>query len=172
MTTSISLRIWNCFRRYHRIFNFFRNIFRNALLWCFGSARKVSVYKAFRDICVCNARKFSRPPRYDRFDNPPCWLFNCAFSVFFLAFRILDRDHLGQAFYRLKNGVFWTSFGGRRLASSRGRLKFQDRLVMTASICLRVLSFRTWLLYHKTCLVSSAIYKKVKSTWYLIKLVL
>ena len=26
--------------------------------------------------------------------------------VFFLAFRILDRDHFGQVFYRLKNGVF------------------------------------------------------------------
>ena len=56
--------------------------------------------------------------------------------VFFLAFRILDRDHFGQVFYRLENGVFWTSFGGRRLASSRGRLKFQDRLVMTTSISL------------------------------------
>ena len=56
---------------YHRIFNFFRNIFRNALLWCFGSARKVSVYKAFLRFCDRYARKFSRPPRYDRFDNPP-----------------------------------------------------------------------------------------------------
>ena len=26
--------------------------------------------------------------------------------VFFLAFRILDRDHFGQVFYRLKNGAF------------------------------------------------------------------
>jgi len=26
--------------------------------------------------------------------------------VFCLAFRILDRDHLGQVFYRLENGVF------------------------------------------------------------------
>ena len=26
--------------------------------------------------------------------------------VLFLAFRILDRDHFGQVFYRLKNGVF------------------------------------------------------------------
>ena len=60
--------------------------------------------------------------------------------VFFLAFRILDRDHFGQVFYRLENGVFLTSFGGRRLASSRGWLKFQDRLVMTTSITLRRLS--------------------------------
>ena len=30
----------------------------------------------------------------------------CYLIVFFLAFRILDRDHLGQVFYRLKNGVF------------------------------------------------------------------
>ena len=62
----------------------------------------------------------------------------CYLIVFFLAFRILDRDHFGQVFYRLENGVFWTSFGVLHLASSRGRLKFQDRLVMTASITLRV----------------------------------
>ena len=30
----------------------------------------------------------------------------CYLSVFFLAFRILDRDHFGQVFYRLENGVF------------------------------------------------------------------
>ena len=28
------------------------------------------------------------------------------FLRFFLAFRILDRDHFGQVFYRLENGVF------------------------------------------------------------------
>ena len=28
------------------------------------------------------------------------------FLRFFLAFRILDRDHFGQIFYRLENGVF------------------------------------------------------------------
>ena len=111
-------------------------------------------------------KRFSRPPRYDRFDNPPYMncrqadfigysifleiflemLFSVAFGVpeksvftrlfcvfatvvlanfqdrlvmtasitlrvcylivFFLAFRILDRDHFGQVFYRLENGVF------------------------------------------------------------------
>ena len=30
----------------------------------------------------------------------------CYLIVFFLAFRILDRDHLGQVFYRSENGVF------------------------------------------------------------------
>ena len=50
----------------------------------------------------------------------------CYLIVFFLAFRILDRDHFGQVFYRLENGVFWTSFGVLHLASSCGRLKFQD----------------------------------------------
>ena len=30
----------------------------------------------------------------------------CYLIVFFLAFRILDRDHLGQVFYRHENGVF------------------------------------------------------------------
>ena len=53
--------------RFHRIFNFFRNIFRNAVFGCFRSARKVSVYKAFWPFCDLCARKFSKPPRYDRF---------------------------------------------------------------------------------------------------------
>ena len=61
----------------------------------------------------------------------------CYLIVFFLAFRILDRDHFGQVFYRHENGVFWTSFGGLLLASSRGCQTFQDRLVMTTSITLR-----------------------------------
>ena len=59
--------------RYHRIFNFFRNIFRNAVFGCFRSARKVSVYKAFLRFCVCNARKFSRLvpfPQYSRNARP------------------------------------------------------------------------------------------------------
>ena len=30
----------------------------------------------------------------------------CYLIVIFLAFRILDRDHFGQIFYRLENGVF------------------------------------------------------------------
>ena len=30
----------------------------------------------------------------------------CYLIVFFLAFRILDRDHLGQVFYRPENGMF------------------------------------------------------------------
>ena len=62
----------------------------------------------------------------------------CYLIVLFLAFRILNRDHFGRVFYRFENGVFWTSFGGRRLASSRGCQTFQDRLVMTASITLRI----------------------------------
>ena len=59
------------FGRFHRIFNFFRNIFRNAVFGCFRSARKVSVYKAFPRFCDLCARKFSRQPRYDHFDMPP-----------------------------------------------------------------------------------------------------
>ncbi len=60
------------FDRNHQIFNCFRNSFRNALLCCFRSAEKVRCCKAFRRFCDRCARKFSRPPRYDRFDNPPC----------------------------------------------------------------------------------------------------
>ena len=30
----------------------------------------------------------------------------CYLIVFFLAFRVLDRDHFRQVFYRLENGVF------------------------------------------------------------------
>ena len=59
------------FDRNHQIFNCFRNSFRNALLCRFRSAEKVSVYKAFLHFCDRYARKFSRPPRYDRFDNSP-----------------------------------------------------------------------------------------------------
>ena len=53
--------------RFHRIFNFFRNIFRNAIFDCFRSTRKVSVYRAFLRFCDRYARKFARPPRYDHF---------------------------------------------------------------------------------------------------------
>ena len=80
MTTSISLRIWNCFRRNHRIIKFFRNIFRNAVFGCFRSARKVSVYKVFLRFCDRSARKFSRPPRYV--------LLRCTKFLFALAHKI------------------------------------------------------------------------------------
>ena len=90
------------------------------------------------------------------------------FLRFFLAFRILDRDHFGQVFYRLEKGVFWTSFGGRRLASSRGRLKFQDRLVMTTSwfigeadTTLYAILFNTKVFYHKLNRMSIHFSKKV-----------
>ncbi len=59
------------FDRNHQIFNCFRNSFRNALLCCCRSAEKVMYSKAFQDFCDRCARKFSRPPRYDRFDNSP-----------------------------------------------------------------------------------------------------
>ena len=145
-------------------------------------------YKDFEGTKGTVTRGFSRPPRYDRFDNPPYMncrqadfigysifleiflemLFSVAFGVpeksvftrlfcvfatamlanfqdrlvmtasitlrvcylivFFLAFRILDRDHFGQVFYRLKNGVFWTSFGVLHLASSRGCQTFQGTI--------------------------------------------
>ena len=60
------------FDRNHQIFNCFRNSFRNALLCYCRSTEKVRCYKAFRRFCDRYARKFSRPPRCDRFDNPPC----------------------------------------------------------------------------------------------------
>ena len=62
------------FDRNHQIFNCFRNSFRNALLCCFRSAEaeKVRCCKAFQGFCDRCARKFSRPPRYDHFDIPPC----------------------------------------------------------------------------------------------------
>ena len=59
------------FDRNHQIFNCFRNSFRNALLCCFRRAEKVRCYKAFQGFCDRYARKFSRPPRYDRFDTSP-----------------------------------------------------------------------------------------------------
>ena len=65
------------FDRNHQIFNCFRNSFRNALLCCCRCAEKVRCCKAFQGFCDRCARKFSRPPRYDRFDIPPdnCKLF-------------------------------------------------------------------------------------------------
>ena len=60
------------FDRNHQIFNCFRNSFRNALLCCCRSAEKVRCCKAFQGFCDRYARKFSRPPRYDRFDTSPC----------------------------------------------------------------------------------------------------
>ena len=59
------------FDRNHQIFNCFRNSFRNALLCYCRSAEKVRCCKAFRRFCDRCARKFSRPPRYDRFDTSP-----------------------------------------------------------------------------------------------------
>ena len=70
----------NCFRRFHRIFNFFRNIFRNAIFDCFRSARKVSVYKAFWPFCVCIARKFSSPSHQDTFAFPFSSLYSILIS--------------------------------------------------------------------------------------------
>ena len=58
--------------RNHQIFNCFRNSFRNVLLCCCRSAEKVRCCKAFQGFCDRCARKFSRPPRYDHFDIPPC----------------------------------------------------------------------------------------------------
>ena len=59
------------FDRNHQIFNCFRNSFRNSLLCCCQSAEKVRCCKAFQGFCDHCARKFSRPPRYDRFDTSP-----------------------------------------------------------------------------------------------------
>ena len=59
------------FDRNHQIFNCFRNSFRNALLCCFRGAEKVRCHKAFRRFCDLSDRKFSRPPRCDRFDTSP-----------------------------------------------------------------------------------------------------
>ena len=66
------------FDRNHQIFNCFRNSFRNALLCCCRSAEKVRCHKDFQGFCDHFARKFSRPPRYDRFDNSPYKIFGFA----------------------------------------------------------------------------------------------
>ena len=75
------------FDRNHQIFNCFRNSFRNVLLCCCRSAEKVRCCKAFHGFCDLCARKFSRPPRYDRFDKPPYIL---RFSPRFRAFSTVD----------------------------------------------------------------------------------
>ena len=73
------------FDRNHQIFNCFRNSFRNALLCCCQSAEKVRCCKAFQGFCDRCARKFSRPPRYDRFDIPPYLPLILYHKLFFLS---------------------------------------------------------------------------------------
>ena len=82
-------------------------------------------------------KRFSRPPRYDRFDNPP--YMNCrvadfiGYSIFleiFLEMRFL------VAFGVPEKSVFtrlFCVFATAMLAN------FQDRLVVTASISLRII---------------------------------
>ena len=66
------------------------------------NARKINAYKAFLKFASAMTRSFQ-----DRLVmTASITLRVCYLIVFFLAFRILDRDHLGQVFYRLKNGVF------------------------------------------------------------------
>ena len=83
-------------------------------------------------------KRFSRPPRYDRFDNPP--YMNCrsadfiGYSIFleiFLEMRFCDVSEVPEKsmFTRL-----FDLFATDMLAN------FQDRLVMTASIPLRVVN--------------------------------
>ena len=97
----------NCFRRQYRIFIKFLDIALDAtLFYAFGEAEKsgsarlcekfASVSRAnFQDRLVMTA---SITLRVD--------YLIVLFLRFFLAFRILDRDHFGQVFYRLENGVF------------------------------------------------------------------
>ena len=81
-------------------------------------------------------KRFSRPPRYDRFDNPP--YMNCRVADFigysiFLEMRFCDVSEVPEksVFTRL-----FCVFATCVLAN------FQDRLVMTASITLRVIARR------------------------------
>ena len=89
------------FDRNHQIFNCFRNSFRNVLLCCCRSAEKVRCCKAFQGFCDRCARKFSRPPRYDRFDIPPCLFFSS----------VVSKPRLTLVYYHKKS----------RLSSGRGR---------------------------------------------------
>ena len=81
-------------------------------------------------------KRFSRPPRYDRFDNPP--YMNCrsadiiGYSIFleiFLEMRFCDASEVPEKSVLTR---LFDLFATAMLAN------FQDRLVMTASICLRV----------------------------------
>ena len=116
MTASICLHIWNCFRRNHRIFNFFRNIFRNAVFSCFRSARKVSVYKAFLRFCDLCARKFSRhnhPSENDGFcamitDDKRSWNPSVykGFRLFFVRTSKNPLRHKGYRFLKIFLKIF------------------------------------------------------------------
>ena len=81
-------------------------------------------------------KRFSRPPRYDRFDNPP--YMNCR-SADFIGYSIFLEIFLEMlfsvAFGVPKKSVFTRLF---RVFATFVLANFQDRLVMTASICLRI----------------------------------
>ena len=86
-------------------------------------------------------KRFSRPPRYDRFDNPP--YMNCrmadfiGYSIFleiFLEMRFCDVSEVPEKSVLTR---LFCVFATDMLAN------FQDSLVMTASICLRVLGYST-----------------------------
>ena len=84
-------------------------------------------------------KRFSRPPRYDRFDNPP--YMNCrqadviGYSIFL---EIFLEMLFSVAFGVPEKSVFTRLF---ELFATVMLANFQDRLVMTASICLRVKIF-------------------------------
>ena len=125
--------------------------------------RKRSVFKAFwwrreRDSNPCGRvpKRFSRPPRYDHFDIPP--YMNCR-QADFIRYSIFLEMFLEMRFYDVwempEKSMFTRLFD---LFATAMLANFQDRLVMTASICLR-----TRLLYHKPPRLSSPPRKRTVS---------
>ena len=116
------------FDRNHQIFNCFRNSFRNALLCRSRSAEKIRCCKAFQGFCDRCARKFSRPPRYDHFDIPP---YKRNYEI------VLEKTLEEKTLLSEKCTYFPQTRVFSPVASAMAR-RFQDRLVMTASITLRI----------------------------------
>ena len=81
-------------------------------------------------------KRFSRPPRYDRFDNPP--YMNCRqadFIGYSIFLEIFLEMLFSVAFGVPEKSVFTRLF---ELFATVMLANFQDRLVMTASITLRI----------------------------------
>ena len=98
----------------------------------------VQLWRRGRDSNPCGVapKRFSRPPRYDRFDTSP--YMNCQktdFIGYSIVLEILLEIHFCTAFgVPKKSGAarLFTVFASVSIAN------FQDRLVMTTSITLRI----------------------------------
>ena len=99
MTTSITLRV----RLFSfRFANFLEKVLEGIIFCTLGRAKTSSVARDFEHL-----QKLATANFQDRLVMTASITLRVYYLiVFFLAFRILDRDHFWQVFYRLENDVF------------------------------------------------------------------